>query len=145
MSIAAQLAPVLRFDFALAAMGSDQLDSVYFRELFIERVRVVRFVADESLREFVEEASAEDTFDELAFVWRSTFHRYGEWKTVIRGDSDDLRALAPTRGTDGEAPFFALAKVASTNASSRLSLPAARRCSASLRSTNSSLPERTHC
>ena len=145
MAVAAQLAPILCFYLALAAMRSDQLDSVFFCQLLVERVRVVGFVADEPLREFIEEASAEDAFDELAFVRRSTFHRYGKWKTVIRGDSDDLRALAPTRGTDGEAPFLALAKVASMNASSRLSLPAARRCSASLRKTNSSLPERTHC
>jgi hypothetical protein len=35
-------------------MGSDRLDSVFFRELFIERVRIVGFVADKPLWEFVE-------------------------------------------------------------------------------------------
>src|SRR6266581_1779742 len=35
----------------------------------------------------------------------------------------NFRALAATGGTNGEAPFLALAKVASTNASSRFSCP----------------------
>ena len=38
-------------------------------------------------------------------------------------DSDDLCALAPARGANGKAPCLALAKVASTTACSRLSLP----------------------
>jgi hypothetical protein len=105
MAITARFARILRFYRALAPMRSDPFDPVFFREPLVERVRVAGFVADESCREFVEEASAGDAFDELAFVRRSTFHGYGEWKTVIRGDSDDLRALVSTRGTDGEASF----------------------------------------
>jgi hypothetical protein len=64
---------------------------------------------------------------------------------VSIGDGHDFRALAAPGGTDGEAPFFAPAKVASTKASSECNWP--RRCSsaASRRSTSSSLPSRTHC
>ena len=59
---------------------------------------------------------------QLALCRRSALDRYGEWKIVTSGASDDLRALAPACGADGKDPFLALAKVASTNASSRFKL-----------------------
>ena len=62
----------------------------------------------------------------------------------MSGDSNDFRALAVTSGTNGEAPFLALAKVASTNASSRFSCPRSCRSRASCFSASSSLPLRTH-
>ena len=144
LAIAAQLAPVLGLA-PLAAVGSDQLDAVLGLKFLVERVGVVRFVADEPCRKLVEEAAGEDFLDKLALCRRSALDRYGEWKTVTSGDSDDLRALAPARGTDGKAPFFALAKVASTNASSRFSLPRSCRCAASSLSASSSFPLRIHC
>jgi hypothetical protein len=93
----------------------------------------------------VEEASGQNFFHKLALGWRSALHRYGERKTVSSGDSDDLRALAAARGTDAKPPFFALAKVASTNASSKFNWPRSCRCLASRRSASSSFPLRTHC
>jgi hypothetical protein len=111
----------------------------------IERVRVIGFVADEPGGELVEEAAGKNVFHKLALGRRSAFDRYGERKTVISGDSDDLRTLATTGGTDGEAPFWALAKVAFTNASSRFSLPCSCKRAASSRSASSNLPLRTHC
>ena len=142
--VAPQLASVLRLS-APAPVGRDQLDAVLLFELLIESVRVVGFVSDELFGEFIEETSGEDLFDKLAFVRRSALDRYGERKTVISGDSDDLRPLAAPGGADGKPPFFALAKVASTNASSRLSLPCSRRCRASSLRAPSSFPDRTHC
>ena len=130
---------------AVAAVGRDHLDAVPVFESAGERVRVVCLVADQSRWEFVQEAAGKNFFNKQAFRRRSALHRYGEWKTVISGDSDDLGALAPACGADGKAPFFALAKVASTNASSRFSFPCSCRCRASSRSAPSSLPERTHC
>jgi hypothetical protein len=94
--------------------------------------------------QLVEEASGQNSFHKLALGMRSALDRYGERKTVASGDSDDLGALAAPRGTDREAPFLALAKVASTNASSRLSLPRSCRCLASSRSASTNLPSRTH-
>src|SRR5664280_1239823 len=128
--VAPQLASVLGFA-APPAIGSDQLDAVLLFELRVEPVRVVGFVADEPGRELVEEASGKNLFHQLALGWRSALHRYGERKTVTSGDSDDLRPLAATGGSNGKAPFFALAKVASTNASSRFSWPRSCRCRAS--------------
>ena len=126
-AVTTQLASILTFASA-SPIGRDQLDSVPFRELGIERIRVVGFVTDEASREFVEEASGKNLLHKLALGWRSALDRYGERKTVISGDSHDLRALSATSGADGEAPFFALAKVASTNASSRFSCPRSCRC-----------------
>src|ERR1700731_2524626 len=79
----------------------------------------------------------------MALGWRSAFDRYGERKTVISGDNDDLGAFAAAGRANGEAPFLAFAKVASTNASSRFNFPRLYRCAASSFSASSSLPLRT--
>lgn len=144
-AIAAQLSSVLCFASAATPVRRDQLDAVFALKLRVERVRIVGLVADEPGREFVEETSGKNLFHKPTLGRRSALDRYGERKTVISGDSDDLGALAATRGADGEAPFFALAKVASTNASSRFSLPRSCRCRASSFNASSSLPLRTHC
>jgi hypothetical protein len=122
-AIAAQAATVLRIVLSAAAVGSDHLDAVLGGEFFVERVRVVSFVANESFWEFVEEASGQNIFHKSALGWRSSVDSNGERKTVISGDSDDLGPLATTGWTDREAPFLALANVASTKASSRFSRP----------------------
>ena len=142
--VAAQGPSVLCFG-AVSAVGCDHFDAVFVFQSLVESIGVVGFVADQSYREFVEEAAGKDFFDKLALCRRSALDRYGERKTVISGDSDDLRALAATGGADGEAPFFALAKVASTNASSRFSLPCSYKSRASRRRASTSLPSRIHC
>jgi hypothetical protein len=142
--VATQLSPVLRLSLSVAAVGRDHFDAVFFAHLLIQCGRVVGLVADQPLGQLVEEASGQNSFHKLALGMRSALDRYGERKTVASGDSDDLGALAAPRGTDREAPFLALAKVASTNASSRLSLPRSCRCLASSRSAWTNLPSRTH-
>ena len=144
-SISAQRSPILGFALSFAPVGGDHLDAVFTGELFVERVRVVGLVADEPGGEFVDEASGQNVFHKLALGRRSAFDRYGERKTVTSGDSDDLGALAATGRTDGRAPFLALAKVASTKASSRFSLPCLCSSAASSLNAASSLPLRTHC
>jgi hypothetical protein len=144
-SVTAELAAILGSASPPAPIGRNQFDSILCGELRVERVRVVGFVADEPGREFIEKASGKNFFNKLAFGRRSALDRYGERKTVISGDSDDLRALAATGGADSEAPFLALAKVASTNASSRFSRPRSCRYRASSFSISSSFPLRIHC
>ncbi len=144
-SISPQWSAVLGLAFPLAPVGRDHLDAVFGGELFVERVRVVGLVADEPWGEFFDKACGQNVLHKLALGRRSAFDRYGERKTVTSGDSDDFGALAATGGADSKAPFFALAKVASTKASSRLSLPLACRCAARSFSACSSLPLRTHC
>ncbi len=132
--VAAELAPVLGLA-PVAAVRGDHLDAVLLFEPLVEFVGVVSFIADQALGKLVEKASGKNFLNKLALGRRSALDRDGEshpskqvcWgprrKTVASGESDDLGALAPPRGANREAPFFALAKVASTNASSRLSLP----------------------
>ena len=143
-AITAQRATVLGLAPALPIRGN-QFNAVLVGKLFVERVRVVRFVADEAGGELVEEASPKNLFHKLALGWRSAVDRYGERKTVTSGDSDDLRTLAAPGGTDRKPPFLALAKVASTNASSRFNCPRSCRYRANRCSAFSSFPPRTHC
>jgi hypothetical protein len=144
-AIATQLTTILCAAFASASVRRDQLDTVLGGEFFIERIRVVSLVPDQSRRELVEEASGKNLFHKMALGWRSAFDRYGERKTVISGDSDDLGAFAAAGRANGKAPFLALAKVASTNASSRFNLPRSCRCFARSLSASTSFPLRTHC
>ncbi len=144
-AIAAQLAAILGTVSSPSPVGSDHFNVVFGGGFFIEPVRVVDFVAGEPCGELVEEAGGQNVFHKLALGWRSAVDRYGERKTVARGEGDDLSALAAAGGTDGKAPFLALAKVASTKTSSRLSLPCAGRCAASSFNACSSLPLRIHC
>ncbi len=144
-AISPQPAPILRLLPAAATVRSDHFDVVFGGEPLVERVRVVSFVADEPGGQLIEEASGKNIFHKFALGRRSAFGRYGERKTVISGDSDDLGALAATGGTDGKAPFLALAKVASTNASSNFSFPCSCSRLASNRSASSSFPLRIHC
>jgi hypothetical protein len=143
-AISPELASILSFASA-PPIGRDHFDVVFDGKLLVERVRVVSFVTDESGGELIEEAAGKNVFHKLALGRRSAFDRYGERKTVISGDSDDLRTLATPGGANGEAPFLALAKVASTNASSKFSLPCSCSRAASNRSASSNFPLRTHC
>ena len=144
-SISPQLASILSLLSPTAPVWGDQLDVVFGGELLVERVRVVGFVTDEPGGELIEEAAGKNVFHKLALGRRSAFDRYGERKTVISGDSDDFRALSAAGRADSEAPFLALAKVASTKASSRFSLPCSCSRAASSLSASSNFPLRTHC
>src|ERR1035438_94625 len=143
-AVAAQRAAILRLLLAVGSVGRDHFNAV-LTHLLIQRIRVVGLVADQSRGQFVEEASGQNSFHKPALGRRSAFDRYGERKTVTRGDSDDLGAFAALGRANGEAPFLALAKVASTNASCRWSLPRSCRCLASRRSASTNLPSPTHC
>ena len=57
-------------------IGGNQFDAVSLGKLFVEHVRVVRFVADEVGWELVEEASPKNLFHKLALGWRSAVDRY---------------------------------------------------------------------
>jgi hypothetical protein len=144
-AVAAQRTTILRRRPALSAMGCDDLDAVTLGQVPIQTVTVVRFVADQSRREGVEETVSEDAFDELAFVRRSAFDTNGKRKTVIIGESDDFRSLAAFGGPDREAPFFAPVKEASMKASSSCSFPRACSSPARVHKMRSNLPSRTHC
>ena len=68
-------------------MWCDHLDAIALGQIAVQAVTVVCFVADQSCGESIEEAVAEDTFDELTFVRRGAFDTNGERKTVIIGEA----------------------------------------------------------
>ena len=55
-TVTAKRATILREPFAIAFVGSDQLDVVGFPQIGIQRVAIIGGVADQSFREFVEKA-----------------------------------------------------------------------------------------
>ena len=67
--VAAQLSPVVGLA-SILAVGRNHLDVVIAPQLLVEPVRVVSLVADQPRREFVEEASGQRFFDQLALVGR---------------------------------------------------------------------------
>ena len=143
--IAAQRTAILWAVFSTATVGSDHFDVVLLGEPLVERIGVVGFIADKSFWEFFKEASGQNVFHKFALGWRSAVDSNGERKTVTSGDSDDLGTLTATGRADSQAPFLALANVASTKASCRSSLPClCSNCAKSSR-TCCSLPLPTHC
>ncbi len=84
----------------VAPVRRDHLDAVLFGKLFVELVRVVSFVSDESLGHCIEEASGQNVFHKLTPGRRSAVDSNGDRKTVTSGESDDLRALAATGGAN---------------------------------------------
>jgi hypothetical protein len=109
----------VRPEFDFGAAGSARSIRCGIRQRVFGRARQSHWLCRRRGGQFVEEGAGENLFHKLALGWRSALHRYGERKAVSSGDSDDLRTLAETGRADAEAPFLALAKVASTNASSR--------------------------
>ena len=130
-AVAAKRATILRDPLAIAFVRSDQLDVVGCKQVGVQWVAIVGGIADQSFREFVEEALPESFFDELAFVRRSALDTNGERKTVISGDGNDLGAFAALGRTNREPPFLAPEKEASMNPSANGNWPRACNSAAS--------------
>lgn len=126
-------------------MGRDEIDRAFVQQFFVERVTVVRLVANQSRRELREEPVVERGADEPDFRGRSAGHVDGDRKTAAVDDGHDFVAFATFRRPDGGAPFFAPVKLASMNPSVRSSLPRSRRSSASRSRTSRNSPVRCHC
>jgi hypothetical protein len=145
-TVAAQCAPVLRDRFAaVPAVRRDPFHAEVFAYPLIQRIAVLGFVADQSLRCFAQESSLERGFDESGFIRRSADHVHGDRKTMAVCDCHDFAAFAAFCRADTRAPFFAERKLASMKASLRSSLPRSRKSSASFCSKPVSSPERCHC
>jgi hypothetical protein len=65
-SVATQGASVLGVLFSPSPVGCDHFDVVFGGRFFIERVRVVGFVADEPCGKLVEEAGGQNVFHKFA-------------------------------------------------------------------------------
>src|ERR1700680_2460764 len=130
---------------AVAAMGRDQLHVELFAYPLIQRIAVVGFIADQSLRRLAEESALQRGFDERGFIRRSADHVHGDRKTMAVCDCHDFAAFAAFCRADTRAPFFAELKLASMKDSLRSSFPRSRKSSASVCSKRSNSPERCHC
>src|SRR5580658_1919561 len=145
-TVAAQHAAVLRDGFAtIPTVRRDQFHAKMFADPLIQRIAVVGFVADQSLRCFPEESPLERGLDQSGFIRRSADHVQGDRKTMAVCDCHDFAAFAAFCRADTRAPFFAELKLASMKASRRSSLPRSRKSSASFCSKRVSSPERCHC
>ena len=127
------------------AVRRDQFHLEMFAYPLIQRIAVVGFIADQSLRCFAEEAPLERGFDERGFIRRSADHVHGDRKTMAVCDCHDFAAFAAFCRADTRAPFFAELKLASMKDSLRSSFPRSRRSSARVCSKRSNSPERCHC
>lgn len=122
--VATELAPILSFA-SVAAVRGDHLNAVFDLELLVELVRVVSLVPDQSDWKFAEKASGKNFFNKLALGRRSALDRDGGGRLLPAATATIFVSLPKRVEPTAKPPFFVLAKVASTNASSRLSLPCA--------------------
>ena len=117
-SVAAQRAAVLGYGFAaVPAVRRDQFHAEKFADPLIQRIAVVGFVADQSLRNFTQESPLQRGFDKSGFMRRSADHVHGDRKTMAVCDCHDFAAFAAFCRADTRAPFFAELKLASMKAS----------------------------
>src|SRR5580704_15720161 len=145
-AVATQAAAVLSRDRdAHKFVRRDELYAVALLDALVQRIAVVRTVADHSLGGFPEEALVERGFDEFCFMRRSAGHVHGERKTMAVCDCHDFAAFAAFCRADTRAPFFAERKLASMKASLKSSFPRSRKSSASFWSNLVSSPQRCHC
>src|SRR5713226_5723986 len=145
-TVAAQDAAVLGDgSTAVPAVRRDQFHTEMLVHPLIQRIAVVRFIADQSLRCFTEESPLQRGFDERGFIRRSADHVHGDRKTMAVCDCHDFAAFAAFCRADTRAPFLAELKLASMKASLKSSFPRSRRSSASVCSKRSNSPERCHC
>src|SRR6476660_9681992 len=143
--VAPQLPPVLRLGlFPILPMWRDHLD-VERLKLCVQRVRVIRFVADQSFRLLINKALDESFAHKGDFMWRSRRCVNGDRKTSAVCHCQQLRTLAPLGLSDFSAPFLATMNVPSMKHSDKSMSPRVRRSSAKVSSTRSSRPSLTHC
>ena len=129
---AAQLAPqrsAVPRSAPVLTVGRNHLDSVFPVQMPVQRVRVIRLVADRLFAQLVEQAAGQLFVDRFRLVRRGRVDRDSQRKAVSRGDGHDLRPLAPLGFARREAPFFAAAKRPSIKPSPGSSFPS--RCSLS--------------
>ena len=142
--VSAERSPVLCPPNPVPSIGRDHLSPVLFGNLFVERIAIVSFVADESLRIARHPKTIESVLDQGHFSRRSAFRPSGDRKTIAVNDCHDLGSLAPLCLPDLAPPFFAETKVPSIKHSSRLSPPRSRRSLARATRRSSKNPSFLH-
>ena len=143
--VAAQLPPVLCLRLlTIALVRRNHLD--FNRcQLRIQRVRVIRFIADQAFRLLVCEALDKGFPDKGDFMRRSRSRVDGDRKTRAVCHCHELRTLAPLGFSDFAAPFLATMNVPSIKHSDKSNSPRVRRSSAKVSKRRASRPSLTHC
>lgn len=137
--VAPERAAVLSQMDAVATMGGNQFD-VERGERAVERVAVVRRIADQPDRVLGEEAGVQRLRDEAGFVRRRRGDGNGDRKTSAVCNGHDLGPFASLGRADVAAFFLALAKEPSMYVSLRSSPPRAWRSWANAFSIRLSVP-----
>jgi len=144
--VSAQGSAVLRSaSTAVVSMRRHQFDAALVEQPLVQRVAVIRFIADESFGKVGRPRPIKSLLDKGYLVWRSAGHVDGDRKTRAVRNCHDLAAFAPFGLPDAIAPFFAPANVPSMKASDRSILPRCSRSSANLTRIFSKTPARVHC
>src|SRR5215203_447474 len=118
-----EFSAVLRFCLLpVSFMRRNQLNSK-FRQLFVERVGIIRFIADQFLRLLRYQSVLNCGGDESDFMRRSTRCVNGERKTSAICHCHSRSTFAPLGLSDSAPPFLADTKVPSIKHSERSNLP----------------------
>ncbi len=125
-------------------MGGDHLYPLCCK-LAVEWVAIVGLVADELLRQLIDDTTLQEVVDELRFISLTTRNPAGDRKAVAVCHCHDLGRFAAASDANQSAPLFAPAWEPSTYASVKSSFPRSRKSSARPRSSRSSVPVFTHC
>ena len=139
-----QFSAVLRFR-ALAIRFMRRYQLGFKRgEAFIERVRVVSFIADQFAWSLVGKARTESLFDQSDFMRRSRVCVDGERKTSAICHCHEFRTFTPLGFSHSEAPFFATINVPSIKHSDKSKPPRECRSSAKVSRTFRKVPSLFH-
>jgi hypothetical protein len=130
---------------AIELVWGDEPNAMRLLKTPVERIAIVRAVADHSSWLGSGEALRDGGLDKFRFMRRSAGDAAGDRKTMAVCDRHDFTAFSSASRADSSAPFFAELKLASMNVSERSSLPRARRSSASACKSCVKVPSRCHC
>jgi len=143
--ISPEQASVLRWRFdSIRLVRCDHLNALLLKFL-IQRVRVISFIAYESLGLLKGKNLSESFLDKSDFMRASRRRVDGERKTMAVCHRHELRTLPPLGLSHFEAPFLATTKVPSMKHSVTSSSPRSLRSAARASSTRRRVPSRTHC
>lgn len=142
--VTSQFSPILRFrSFPVGFVRRNQFDVEFFQR-FIQRIRVIRFVADHLFRSLISKALIDDSLDQFDLVRRSRSCVDGERKTSAVCHCHELRTFAPLGFSDCKTPSLADTKVPSINVSDKSNFPRSSKSWAKVSRTFFSLPSLTH-
>ena len=141
--VTTQFATVLCFRlFPISLMRRDQLDSKLC-QLFVERIGIIGFIADQFLRQVLDQSLIKRFADKSDFMRRSRIRVDGDRYTSAICHCHSWSTLAPLSLSDSSAPFFAETNVPSIKHSERSNLPRLCKSSAKASSIRRKVPSLT--